>query len=39
VEIAREGDGAIDLLRAACAVIWASGRQIYGLTVPERLFA
>jgi glycerol 3-phosphatase-2 len=37
VEIKREGDGAINLLRAACAVIWASGRPIYGLNVPERL--
>lgn len=38
VEIAREGEGGIDLLRAACAAIWASGKQIYALTVPERLF-
>jgi glycerol-1-phosphatase len=37
VEIKREGDGGINLLRAACAVIWASGRPIYGLNVPERL--
>jgi HAD superfamily hydrolase (TIGR01450 family) len=37
VEITREGDGGIDLLRAACAAIWASGRPIYGLNVPERL--
>ncbi|WP_022883644.1 HAD-IIA family hydrolase [Glaciibacter superstes] len=37
VEITAEGDGAINLLRAACAIIWASGRPIYGLKVPERL--
>ena len=38
VEVVTEGDGAINLLRAACAVIWASGRPIYGLNVPERLY-
>lgn len=38
VEITKEGDGGINLLRAACAVIWASGRPIYGLNVPERLW-
>jgi len=38
VEIVAEGDGGINLLRAACAVIWASGRPIYGLNVPERLY-
>ena len=38
VEIAAEGDGGINLLRAACAVIWKSGRPIYGLNVPERLY-
>lgn len=38
VEIVAEGDGAINLLRAACAVIWKSGRPIYGLNVPERLY-
>jgi glycerol 3-phosphatase-2 len=38
VEVLAEGDGAINLLRAACAVIWASGRPIYGLNVPERLY-
>ena len=32
------GDGGIDLLRAACAVIWNSGRAIYGLNVPESLY-
>jgi len=29
----------IDLLRAGCAVIWRSGRAIYGLTVPTELYA
>lgn len=38
VEITAEGDGGINLLRAACAVIWKSGRPIYGLNVPERLY-
>ena len=38
VTIVAEGDGGINLLRAACAVIWASGRPIYGLNVPERLY-
>ncbi|MEB0285911.1 HAD-IIA family hydrolase [Cryobacterium sp. 10S3] len=38
VEIVAEGDGGINLLRAACAVIWASGRPVYGLNVPERLY-
>jgi HAD superfamily hydrolase (TIGR01450 family) len=38
VEIVAEGDGGINLLRAACAIIWSSGRPIYGLTVPERLY-
>jgi len=39
VVIVAEGDGGIDLLRAACQAIWASGRAIYGLNVPERLYA
>ncbi len=38
VEVVADGDGAINLLRAACAVIWKSGRPIYGLNVPERLY-
>jgi len=38
VEVTREGDGGINLLRAACAAIWNSGRAIYGLDVPERLW-
>lgn len=39
VEVAREGDSALDRLRAASAVIWASGRQIFGFNVPERLYS
>ena len=39
VRILSEGDGGLDLLRAACAAIWNSGRAIYGLEVPERLYA
>ncbi|GAB3129665.1 HAD-IIA family hydrolase [Glaciibacter psychrotolerans] len=38
VEVSAEGDNGINLLRAACAAIWASGRPIYGLNVPERLY-
>lgn len=39
VQIVKPGDGGIDLLRAACAVIWTSGRAIYGLNVPESLYS
>jgi glycerol 3-phosphatase-2 len=39
VEIIAEGDSSIDLLRAACAVIWASGRAIYALDVPQSLYS
>lgn len=39
VRILREGDDELDLLRAACAAIWNSGRAIYGLEVPERLYS
>lgn len=39
VQIVADGDDPIDLLRAACAVIWASGMAIYALDVPERLYA
>lgn len=38
VEIVAEGSSQIDLLRAAAHVIWDSGRAIYGLRVPERLY-
>ena len=36
--IEREGDDELDLLRAACGVIWDSGLAIYGFNVPERLY-
>ncbi|MFZ4895077.1 HAD-IIA family hydrolase [Plantibacter sp. Mn2098] len=39
VVIEQAGSVKIDLLRAACAAIWASGRAIYGLNVPESLYA
>lgn len=38
VEVVAEGDSEIDLLRAGCAAIWASGLAIYGLKVPEILY-
>lgn len=38
IEVAREGSSALDRLRAASAVIWGSGRQIFGFNVPERLY-
>jgi HAD superfamily hydrolase (TIGR01450 family) len=37
VVVVQDGDSAIDRLRAASAVIWASGRAIFGFTVPPRL--
>ncbi len=39
VRIIAAGDSSLDLLRAACAVIWKSGRAIYGLQVPESLYS
>jgi len=39
VRILSEGSNRTDLLRAACAAIWNSGRAIYGLEVPERLYS
>ncbi|WP_285114616.1 HAD-IIA family hydrolase [Leifsonia sp. fls2-241-R2A-40a] len=39
VRIVSEGPDRLDLLRAACAAIWNSGRAIYGLEVPESLYA
>ncbi|MDR6972490.1 HAD-IIA family hydrolase [Leifsonia shinshuensis] len=38
VKIVAEGSDPLNLLRAACAAIWDSGRAIYGLNVPERLY-
>ena len=39
VRVLAEGSNEVDLLRAACAAIWGSGRPIYALEVPERLYA
>lgn len=39
VEIVKHGDDPLDLLRAGCAAIWASGLAIYALKVPEELYA
>lgn len=39
VRIEAEGSSELDLLRAACAAIWDSGRAIYGLDVPESLYS
>ncbi|WP_230674099.1 HAD-IIA family hydrolase [Rathayibacter sp. Leaf248] len=39
VVIIDAGDDELDLLRAACSVIWSSGRAIYGLEVPESLYS
>lgn len=39
VRIRAQGTDELDLLRAACAAIWNSGRAIYGLEVPEQLYA
>lgn len=39
VVIRAEGSDELNLLRAACAAIWSSGRGIYGLEVPERLYS
>lgn len=38
VEIMDRGDEPINLLRAGCAAIWASGLAIYGLEVPSELY-
>ena len=38
VVIDRDGDDALDLLRAACLAIWESGTAIHALDVPERLY-
>ncbi|GAA4380803.1 HAD-IIA family hydrolase [Agromyces bauzanensis] len=39
VEIVADGDGGLDLLRAACAAIWSSGTAIHALDVPARLYS
>lgn len=38
VTIVDRGDSPINLLRAGCAAIWASGLAIYALKVPEELY-
>ncbi|NHI16498.1 HAD-IIA family hydrolase [Microbacterium excoecariae] len=38
VEIVSEGSRDIDLVRAGAHAIWATGRQIFGFDVPERLY-
>jgi hypothetical protein len=37
--IVSQGDNKLDLLRAACQVIWDSGLAIFGFTVPEELYS
>jgi len=37
--IVSRGDNKLDLLRAACQVIWDSGLAIFGFTVPEELYS
>jgi len=37
--VVSQGDRPIDLLRAAAAAIWTSGRAIFGFRVPEILYA
>ena len=39
VHILERGRNTLDLLRAGCALIWHSGRPIYGLEVPESLYS
>lgn len=39
VQIEDRGDSPLNLLRAGCAAIWASGLAIYALQVPEELYA
>jgi len=39
VIIVRAGDSQLDLLRAAAAAIWSTGRGIFGFRVPEALYA
>ena len=37
--IVSRGENKLDLLRAACQVIWDSGLAIFGFTVPEELYS
>ncbi|CAG7610610.1 HAD-IIA family hydrolase [Leucobacter soli] len=38
-EILHAGNEPIELLRAGCAAIWGSGLAIYGLQIPEAIYA
>ena len=38
VKVVAEGDSPLNLLRAGCAAIWASGLAIYGLEVPDIIY-
>ncbi len=38
VKIVKHGDSPINLLRAGCAAVWASGLAIYALVVPEEIY-
>lgn len=39
VVIVDDGDGGLDVLRAACAAIWGSDTPIHGLEVPPQLYS
>ena len=39
VQVVAEGDSPLNLLRAGCGAIWNSGLAIYGLKVPEIIYA
>jgi HAD superfamily hydrolase (TIGR01450 family) len=39
LRIVSTGERPVDLLRAATAAVWASGRAIFGFRVPDRLYA
>jgi HAD superfamily hydrolase (TIGR01450 family) len=38
VEVVAPGTSKVDLLRAGCAVVWESGRPIYGLNVADEIY-
>jgi glycerol 3-phosphatase-2 len=38
ITVVERGDNPTDLLRAGCAIIWASGRLIYGFDVPTEIY-
>ncbi|MBX3068650.1 MAG: HAD-IIA family hydrolase [Cryobacterium sp.] len=39
VQILESGSSKLDLLRAACAAVWESGLAIYGLEIPQQIYA